>query len=37
MKKSGDYGHHFDNIKMEFIRDHVAPLLMGKTQAGLAN
>ncbi len=30
MKKSGDYGHHFDNIKMEFIRDHVAPLLIQK-------
>ena len=28
--KDGDKGHHFDNVKMEFIRDHVAPLLMGK-------
>ena len=35
MKKSGDYGHHFDNVKMEFIRDYVAPLLMGKTEAAL--
>lgn len=22
-----DYGHHFDNVKAAFIRDHVAPLL----------
>ncbi len=22
------YGRHFDHVKMEFIRDHVAPLLM---------
>lgn len=22
-----DYGHHFDNVKAGFIRDHVAPLL----------
>ena len=35
MKASGDSGHHFDNIKMEFIRDYVAPLLMGKTEAAL--
>lgn len=35
LEKDGDYGHHFDNIKMEFIRDHVAPLLMGKTVPGL--
>ena len=35
MKKSGDRGHHFDNVKMEFIRDYVAPLLMGKTEAAL--
>ena len=28
--KDGDKGHHFDNVKKEFIRDHVAPLLMGK-------
>lgn len=28
-RKDGDKGHHFDNVKMEFIRDHVAPLLMG--------
>ena len=30
-RKDGDKGHHFDNVKMAFIRDHVAPLLMGKT------
>jgi len=29
-RKDKDKGHHFDNVKMEFIRDHVAPLLMGK-------
>jgi hypothetical protein len=29
-RKDGDVGHHFDNVKKEFIRDHVAPLLMGK-------
>ncbi len=23
-----DYGHHFDNVKAAFIRDHVAPLLV---------
>jgi hypothetical protein len=26
----GDKGHHFDNVKMPFIRDYVAPILMGK-------
>ncbi len=30
LKVDGDKGHHFDNVKMEFIRDHVAPLLMGQ-------
>jgi pimeloyl-ACP methyl ester carboxylesterase len=35
LEADGDYGHHFDNIKMEFIRDHVAPLLMGKPVPGL--
>jgi len=29
-RKDGDKGHHFDNVKKEFIRDHVAPLLMGQ-------
>lgn len=29
-RKDGDKGHHFDNVKKDFIRDHVAPLLMGK-------
>jgi hypothetical protein len=29
-RKDKDKGHHFDNVKKEFIRDHVAPLLMGK-------
>ena len=28
-RKDGDQGHHFDNVKTEFIRDQVAPLLMG--------
>jgi hypothetical protein len=28
--KDGDEGHHFDNVKMPFIRDYVAPILMGK-------
>jgi pimeloyl-ACP methyl ester carboxylesterase len=27
-RKDGDEGHHFDNVKEDFIRDHVAPLLM---------
>ncbi len=36
LEADGDYGHHFNNINMEFIRDHVAPLLMGKTVPGLA-
>ena len=35
LEKDGDYGRHFDNVKMEFIRDHVAPLFMGRTVAGL--
>jgi hypothetical protein len=35
MENSGDKGHHFDNIKMEFIRDYAAPLLMGKTESAL--
>ena len=30
-KKDGNKGHHFDNVKKDFIRDHVAPLLMGKS------
>jgi hypothetical protein len=29
-RKDGNKGHHFDNVKEEFIRDHVAPLLMGQ-------
>lgn len=33
-RKDGDKGHHFDNVKKEFIRDHVAPLLMS---GGLAS
>lgn len=36
LEKDGDYGHHFDNVKMEFIRDHVAPLFIGKSVPGLA-
>lgn len=35
LEKDGDYGRHFDNVKMEFIRDHVAPLFMGGKVAGL--
>ena len=27
-EEDGDSGHHFDNIKMEFIRDHVAPIFV---------
>jgi hypothetical protein len=27
-RMDGDKGHHFDNVKKDFIRDHVAPLLM---------
>lgn len=27
-KVDRDYGHHFDNVKAAFIRDHVAPLLV---------
>lgn len=30
-RKDGDKGRHFDNVKEEFIRDEVAPLLMGKS------
>jgi hypothetical protein len=30
LRKDGDKGHHFDNVKKEFIRDEVAPLLIGK-------
>ena len=30
LEQDGDKGKHFDNVKMEFIRDHVAPLLMGE-------
>ena len=29
-RKDGDEGHHFDNVKEDFIRDHVAPLLMAE-------
>lgn len=32
--KDGDEGRHFDNVKKEFIRDQVAPLLMGKPAPG---
>lgn len=35
LEKDGDYGKHFDNVKMEFVRDHVAPLFMGKRVPGL--
>lgn len=33
-RKDGDKGHHFDNVKKEFIRDHVAPSLMGRPVPG---
>lgn len=33
-RKDKDKGHHFDNVKMEFIRDHVAPLLIGRPARG---
>lgn len=29
-RKDQDGGHHFDNVKEAFIRDHVAPLLMAQ-------
>jgi pimeloyl-ACP methyl ester carboxylesterase len=35
LEKDSDFGHHFDNVKMEFIRDHVAPLFTGKSVPGL--
>ncbi|MEO5913505.1 MAG: hypothetical protein ABIS50_04685 [Luteolibacter sp.] len=35
MEKDGDYGRHFNNVKMEFIRDQVAPLFLGKRVPGL--
>ncbi len=31
-RKDGDSGRHFDNVKKEFIRDEVAPLLMGNSK-----
>lgn len=34
-EKDGDRGHHFDNVKMEFIRDQVAPLFMGERVPGM--
>ena len=30
VSKDGDHGHHFDNVKKDFIRDYVAPLIMGR-------
>jgi hypothetical protein len=36
-ERDGDYGHHFDNVKMPFIRDYVTPLLMGEPVPGAAN
>lgn len=29
-KKDGNKGHHFNNVKMPFIRDYVAPIFMGR-------
>jgi pimeloyl-ACP methyl ester carboxylesterase len=28
MQRDGNYGGHLDNVKMEFVRDYVAPLIM---------
>ncbi|HSJ04674.1 MAG TPA: hypothetical protein VK956_19540 [Verrucomicrobium sp.] len=33
-RKDEDKGHHFDNVKEDFIRDEVAPLLMGQRKRG---
>lgn len=30
-RKDKNQGHHFDNVKKEFIRDEVAPLFIGKS------
>ena len=32
-RKDGDGGHHFDNVKEDFIRDHIAPLLMAQADS----
>ncbi|MCX6877324.1 MAG: hypothetical protein NTW21_26475 [Verrucomicrobia bacterium] len=37
LEQDGDYGKHFDNVKMEFIRDHVAPWFMGRGCRALPN
>ena len=34
LEKDGDYRKHCENVKMEFIRDHVAPLFMGNKVPG---
>lgn len=36
-RKDKDKGHHFDNVKKEFIRDHVAPLLIGRPAHSTSN
>jgi hypothetical protein len=36
-RKDADKGHHFDNVKKEFIRDHVAPLLIGRPAHSTSN
>lgn len=36
LEQDGDYGRHFDNVKMEFVRDHVTPLFLGKRVPGLS-
>ena len=36
-RKDQDKGHHFDNVKMEFIRDEVAPLLIGRPTHSTSN
>lgn len=34
MEKDGDYGRHFNNVKMEFVRDQVTPVFLGKPVPG---
>lgn len=36
-RKDQDEGHHFDNVKEAFIRDHVAPLLMAQVDEQTAS
>lgn len=34
LEQEGDHGRHFDNVKMEFIRDQVTPLFLDKRVPG---